>query len=109
MFGFLTPIVFSELYVKFITNLGQYINYNKNYKESNLRHVKLAKKRMLKFIGLALLGISIGGYLGFVFSDYTGLNLIKILGPIIGAKTTEKMINYYLLKDVSQKNSIKLI
>lgn len=64
---------------------------------------------MLKFIGLALLGISIGGYLGFVFSDYTGLNLIKILGPIIGAKTTEKMINYYLLKDVSQKNSIKLI
>ena len=94
--GFLTPIAFTSLFEKFLLNLEQFVKFNKKHKPKNIHEIKLAKEKVFKYHGILILGVLAGMLLGIIMSNATGIKLLGTVGIIVGAITTEKVMNRYL-------------
>jgi F0F1-type ATP synthase assembly protein I len=97
--GFLTPIAFKSLFEKFLSNLEQFVEFNEKHKTKNIQEIKLAKEKVYKYHGILILGILIGLFLGIIMTNITGIKLLGTVGIIVGAITTEKIMNKYLIKN----------
>ena len=97
--GFLTPIAFTSLFKSFLLNLEKFINQNIDFKEKNSPKIKLAKEKVLKYHGLLIIGILLGLVFGIILSNLTGMKLFGTVGIIVGAITSEKFMNQYLIKN----------
>ena len=104
-FGFISPIAFSLFYERFLTNLQHFIISKKKYTINNELLIKSAKKKMLFYIGLLLIGIITCSFIGHTLSDFTGSKLLYYFVFILGIKATTTLINNYLIKtNILQKN-----
>ena len=97
-FGFITPIAFSSFYECFLSNLKLFLSTKKSYVTKNELLIKSAKKKMLFYIGLMLVGTSVSFFLGHRLSNLSGNKLLYYFGFIIGVKITTVLINKYLIK-----------
>ena len=90
---YITPIVFATLFDAFFYNLEQFVNYNSDFKEINHHEIVKAKKKMLTYLGVILLGAVIGLLIGIAISKAIGLKLFEYAGIIFGVMATEKFLN----------------
>ena len=97
-FGFITPIAFSSLFEKHLFNLEKFINLNEPFERKNNELIKLGKLKMLKYIAILILGISIGFYVGNIIEKLTEIKLFGYLTIYIGVLGTEKIMNFYIIK-----------
>ena len=98
-FGYITPIAFSSLFEKYLINLEKFINQNESFERKNNELIKLGKVKMLKYIGILIVGILIGFYFGYILENLTEIKLFGYVGIIIGALVSEKILNNYLIKN----------
>ena len=104
--GFLTPIAFTSLFEKFLSNLEQFLKYNKEHKTKNIQEVKLAKEKAFKYHGILILGVLTGLILGIIMTNATEITLLGTFGIIVGAIATEKIMNRYLIKNNNLQHRI---
>ena len=75
------------------------MEFNEKHKTKNIQEIKLAKEKVYKYHGILILGILIGLFLGIIMTNITGIKLLGTVGIIVGAITTEKIMNKYLIKN----------
>jgi hypothetical protein len=101
--GSISPIAMTPLYENFLSNLERFINYKEDFKDKNEVQIAKARKKVLKYYALVVLGIVLGSFLGAMLSHITEIKLFGYLGIILGALGTMKLINRYTLKNKVQK------
>jgi hypothetical protein len=89
----ITPIAFSSLFNNFILNFENYVNKNAAFKNDNDLRISLAKKRILNFFLLILLGAFVGLVVGFFMEKYIGHKFSAHFGIPLGAFISLKLLN----------------
>lgn len=104
--GYLTSMVFTDLFENFLINVKEFINQDKDFIMNNLRQIKLAKRKVLKCSGLIIMGVLSGSFFGFVLTHFTGNQIFYIVGIIIGGLMIQKIINQNLIKNTARLDSV---
>ncbi len=96
--GHITPLAFTSLFEGFILNLEQFVNKKSDFKTSNQLEIILAKKKILKYFSLVLLGIIVGAFVGRVISNFFNHHFLGYFTILICGNLSLRLLNNTLEK-----------
>lgn len=92
----LTPSGFQFLFQNFINNIEGYLITKKDFKISNQKNIKIAKKRIFISFLIGTVGVILGGIIGNYIGNLLGVKgLFRYVGMYIGGFGLLKLVNNY--------------
>lgn len=105
---YVTPVAFTELYDTFIINFKNFVIDNSTFKLDNEIAVKKAKKQLLNYYVVLIVGITTGLILSKFINDFLNSRTFQFLILYLTFRLIETIFNLYLNKKFI-KNNVQVI